>query len=564
MMHPFQSIVGPASLGSPAHLNERQVFGERIAEDTRAHEQPPIGIPGTEKPNTGEQSVAPNRVATGLLTLPALRRSPLLGGKYSEQDALTVLNSHYFIGKSSQETAIFRINDDGTVTFLKPEQFKLEIQNLFVYVGVGGVVRLVPADKFWKENPKRHQKNLVFKPAGTTDQSEYNLWRGYGVEPRIGWEKQYRLLQHIREVICRCDHAKFKYLIRLLAWMVQNPDKHSGVVIVLKSRKQGTGKSTLGKVMLDIFGQHGALIDDKERLLGRFTDWLETVCFVLAEEILWAGDHKATDRFKSLVTGDTIQVERKFGCCRQVANRLKIMATTNHDHAVAAGVQDRRNVVYDVSDERAGDKAWFDKLYQDLADGGTSEFLYFLQNVRLGDWHPRQILKTAETAEQQRMSGDSISQWSQACVEADAVVGAGRGAYGSDTTLDLGTAIASDALREAYTGFCRQNGLRALSTDGFGKACGEMFGPRKRLPAKQNPTGKATRRPWGYHVPNGKKWQEKVDARLGIQKYRRHGRSWRPLRSRGASHPVSRAARRWDSENARKMGTCLTCPTCLT
>ena len=49
---------------------------------------------------------------------------------------------------------------------------------------------------------------------------------------------------------------KFKYLIRWLAWAVQNPDKHSGVVIVLKSREQGTGKSTLGVVMLKIFRLH--------------------------------------------------------------------------------------------------------------------------------------------------------------------------------------------------------------------------------------------------------------------------------------------------------------------
>ena len=140
----------------------------------------------------------------------------------------------------------------------------------------------------------------------------------------------------------------------------------SALMLVLKSRKQGTGKSTLGKVMLDIFGQHGALIDDKERLLGRFTDWLESICFVVAEEILFAGDLKSADKLKSVITGDTIQVERKFGSCRPIPNRLKTLVTTNHDHAVAAGVQDRRNVVFDVSDERAGDKAWFDALYKDL------------------------------------------------------------------------------------------------------------------------------------------------------------------------------------------------------
>jgi hypothetical protein len=86
--------------------------------------------------------------------------------------------------------------------------------------------------------------------------------------------------------------------------------------------------------------------------------------------------------------------------------------TTNHDHAVSAGVGDRRNAVFDISDEHTCDKTWFAPLYRDLDDGGTSEFLHCLQNLQLGDWHPREILKTAETTEQQRMSGDSVSQWS--------------------------------------------------------------------------------------------------------------------------------------------------------
>jgi hypothetical protein len=524
MTHPFQSIIGtalPPAAIPPGGLNEpdeRHSFVEALAEDIRSDELAAISVPHSETHETSEQPASTEHVDTGLSTLPLLRRSPLCGGKYTEDDALAVLNSHFFIGKSNQETAIFRINDDGTIAFLPPEQFKLEIQNILVDVGTPKAPKLVSGDTFWKQSAKRHQKKLVFKPGGTTDPTEYNIWRGYGVEPIKGWQKQRRLLRHIREVICRRDRKKFKYLIRFLAWAVQNPDKHSGVIIVLKSRKQGTGKSTLGKVMLDIFGRHGALIDDKERLLGRFTDWLETVCFVLAEEILWAGDHKAADKLKSLITGDTIQIERKFGSCRQVPNRLKTMATTNHDHAVATGVQDRRNVVYDVSDEHAGDKAWFDSLYRDLADGGTSEFLHLLLRVQLGDWHPREILKTTETIEQQRMSGDSVSQWSQACIIADAIIGSERGSYGTEVTYDLGTAISFEGLYKAYRGFCKSQ--HALSTEAFGKACADMFGPRKRLRALQSSTtgnGKP-RRPWGYHVPTGTKWQEKVDARLGIKR----------------------------------------------
>jgi hypothetical protein len=44
-----------------------------------------------------------------------------------------------------------------------------------------------------------------------------------------------------------------------------------------------------------------------------------------------------------------------------------------------------------------------------------------------------------------------------------------------------------------------------------------MFGPRKRLPAQKAPNGQRQPRPWGYHVPKGNKWLEKLDARLGIK-----------------------------------------------
>jgi hypothetical protein len=110
------------------------------------------------------------------------------------------------------------------------------------------------------------------------------------------------------------------------------------------------------------------------------------------------------------------------------------------------------------------------------------------------------------------MSADSISQWARACIEADAIVGGSQGSYAA--THDLGTKLASEILREAYTGYCKQQSLRAVDGGSFGSACTEMFGPRKKLKAQLN----SKRRPWGYDVPPGNKWQRKLDARLGITK----------------------------------------------
>jgi hypothetical protein len=135
--------------------------------------------------------------------------------------------------------------------------------------------------------------------------------------------------------------------------------------------------------------------------------------------------------------------------------------------------------------------------------------LDLLQNVDLEGWHPRKLIKTEESTEQQRMSGDSISQWSQASINDDAITGSGPYAI----RRDLGTRIPTTVLREAYTAYCRQHGLRAVAEETFGKACTQMFGPRQRCPAAQG----STSRPWGYDVPDGDRWQERLNGYLGIK-----------------------------------------------
>src|SRR5258707_7455138 len=59
----------------------------------------------------------PVRIETGLAELSKNIRLPLCGGTYAADHALRLLNSHYFIGKNGQETAVFRINDDRSATF---------------------------------------------------------------------------------------------------------------------------------------------------------------------------------------------------------------------------------------------------------------------------------------------------------------------------------------------------------------------------------------------------------------------------------------------------------------
>jgi hypothetical protein len=444
---------------------------------------------------------------TSLPAVPQAQRQPLEGGVLDEAAAFTLMNSHFLVAERDGEVGIYRIEDNGTITFLQNEQFLLLLSNVFVQLGGAGPGhpgKTVPVTRFWLSHAKRRVcRRIVFDPSGNIDPRDYNLWQGFAVEPEAGFSKQRRLLRHIYQVVCRRDSKKFNYLIKWLAWAVQNPHRHAEVVVVFKSEAEGCGKSTVGNVLLEIFGAcHGLLVDNKEQLLGKFNAHLETTCFVLGEEVLWAGDHKTTDAFKSRVTSGVIPIEGKYRQQRLVPNRLKVMLTTNHDHAVAAGVNARRFFVCDVSDEKARDKAWFDPLYDDLKDGGTAEFLHFLLNLRLGKWHPREVPKTDELVQQQIMSAGSVDQWLLACCEVD-------GLAGSPYSGGLNAEIATQTLYEAYAGHTRTLGSRVVPLPRFGRLMTELFGPSRRLSATQG-----TKRSPGYFVPDAAGVRSAVLRRL--------------------------------------------------
>jgi hypothetical protein len=128
-----------------------------------------------------------------------------------------------------------------------------------------------------------------------------------------------------------------------------------------------------------------------------------------------------------------------------------------------------------------------------------------LLNLDLGSWHPRQMPKTTETVEQQRFSADSVAQWAQACIEADAIVGNKNG-----TSRSLAELVPSHELYEAYMGSCRHHPVSATV---FGKALTAMFGP----PSRHQVTGSnSNRRPRTYQVPDADTRQRALDQWQGI------------------------------------------------
>ena len=196
-------------------------------------------------------------------------------------------------------------------------------------------------------------ERIALIPKGAVPADTYNLWRGFGVEPKAGdWPL---IRQHLLEVVCSGNESDCRWLIGWMARAVQYPELHAEVAVVLRGLK-GTGKGTLGQILHRLFRHHAMHISNPPHFTGRFNGHLVDVLFLFVDEAFWAGDKAGEGTLKALVTEPTIPIEPKFVNLFQTTNRLKILMASNADWVVPATADERRYFVLDVSDCRRGDR----------------------------------------------------------------------------------------------------------------------------------------------------------------------------------------------------------------
>jgi hypothetical protein len=299
------------------------------------------------------------------------------------------------------------------------------LANIKVLIEANSKIKIVPAaDWFWQHKDRGLIHREVFKPNGLLKERETNLWTGYGVKPQPGNDKIKRFMRHLLEMVCAGNKAKFTYLIRWMAWKIQNPEKAPGTIIILRSDKEGAGKSIVSDTMRRLFGNvHSMVVSKPEEIVGDFNDDMDLICFVQLEEALFAGDPRTASRMRHEITGERLRINPKGRKAYEAPNRMGAILTANHTFAWPAGKRDRRAFILDVKEDHADDAAWFDPIYDGLRGGGYEQLLQVLLNLNLESWHPRILLRTHELNEQQRMNADPVNTWLAACAEAGDVVG---------------------------------------------------------------------------------------------------------------------------------------------
>jgi hypothetical protein len=191
---------------------------------------------------------------------------------------------------------------------------------------------------------------------------------------------------------------------------VQHPAEQAEVALVFRGGI-GTGKGTLGNAMCRIFGQHARHLSSPEHMTGRFNAHLRQCCFLFGDECYGPKDKTAEGTLKRLITEPTLQIEPKGRDVVEEPNRLHVMLASNNEWVIPAAAHERRFAVQDVAETYRQDPNWLGSIYQEMHSGGLQAMLYGLLHYKLGDWHPRQIVRTPALSKQQEESLSPLDQW---------------------------------------------------------------------------------------------------------------------------------------------------------
>jgi hypothetical protein len=236
----------------------------------------------------------------------------------------------------------------------------------------------------------------------------FNLWRGFGVDPKEGdWSL---LRNHVHEVLANGDARFADYILRWTAWILQNPGERPEAALVLRGGK-GSGKGVWGDVLMIIFGEHGLQIFDPTHLTGKHNQHLQNKLFLFADEAFWAGDKTAERTLKGIVTEKRMMIEPKGVNAFPWPNRLSIYMAANADWVVPASHDERRYAVGNVNERWKQNEDYFIPLFAEVKAGGAAAMLWDLLKLDLGNWHPRKVPQTKALLEQKMLSLTGLEQW---------------------------------------------------------------------------------------------------------------------------------------------------------
>ncbi len=275
--------------------------------------------------------------------------------------------------------------------------------------------------KRWLEDPtKREYNELIYYPSLTKEfPGCFNLFKGFAVEPKAG--ANIEPIHQLVRMLSNNDERMFDYIQKWVAHIVQKPyEKTKTALIVIGS--QGVGKDTYFNFVGDLLGKqyfHNTSSPEND-IFGRFNGGTEQSILIKFEEANFQTNKNNADQLKSLITSDTRNFEYKGKKPINLDSFSNIVMTTNHEVPVVLEEGERRFVITHASNEKRGDLAYWNELYEHLGKQEVKEaYLHYLMTLDISTFTPKDRVLNEAYADVKQSFIPYHARWFQEVLEED-------------------------------------------------------------------------------------------------------------------------------------------------
>ena len=284
---------------------------------------------------------------------------------------------------------------------------------------------------------------LCYKPKNDIANHQFNTWSKLKADNNLNNTIDVNpLLEFMKEIICKGDNSLYKYLITWLRTICKTPWNKTQSVLLFYS-PQGTGKGSFVNWLIKwVFGIQNSTYASVNTITQKHNKTLSNKIFIGVDELptLEKQFHNLFDTLKGLITEPYITIEPKGFETYMIDNLCNFIFMTNNKNSIKIEKSDRRYVVFEISESRIGDFAYWDYMHQQVfTEDMANSFFKYLNEIDDDDElvvNLRDIPNTKLRDEMKNMSMTNIELFIKDVKERSGLEGLDFVLYGAKTTRD--------------------------------------------------------------------------------------------------------------------------------
>ena len=203
-------------------------------------------------------------------------------------------------------------------------------------------------------------------------QPTYNLYRPSKLIPKEG--DVTTLLEHF-DYLFVTEYER-NIVLDYIAYNVQKKGHKILWMLIIRGH-QGTGKSYIGDILVNLLGQHNVSMPSNDEIHEIYTGWLKSSHLIIIEELMARGRLELMNKLKPIITQGVVQIREMHKPAYKMKNVANLIAFTNYDDSIIVDKDDRRYcMVY--SDVKPKPTAYYKTLWDWTRNNYEAMLYYFL------------------------------------------------------------------------------------------------------------------------------------------------------------------------------------------